>query len=149
MDGLPDLESGAASLIAVEPHNQLRGRNHTVIVETHAPEPVAAQQASAAVEAPESAQESAARWVIAQAARFKDNATQHFAKAVAASFPNGLPARRPHPVRIVAPSRQLHTLVGTNSTRQTASQAVQADTKNDPKLSKEAAEVVACMKDKQ
>lgn len=149
MDTLPDLQSAAASLLAIEPHNHLRGSNQTEIVMTHAPEPVAVAQASKAVEAPESAQESAARWVIAQAARFKDNATQHFASAVAASFPNGVPPPRPHPVRIVAPSRQLHTLVGTNRTRQTATHAVQADAKAEPQLSKEAAEVVACMKDKQ
>jgi len=78
---------------------------------------------------------------MSQAAKFKDNATQQLVNAVAASFPNGVPPK--HPVRIVAPPSQLHTLVGTARTRTSIASAVSATGDDD-----KAKAVLQCVEDK-
>jgi hypothetical protein len=155
MDKLPDLQEGAASLLDVKPHKQLRGVHDQIVYTNSTPTaPVAVPRAlvvakSTAQDAAESAQESAARWVMSMATKMKDNTTQHFAQQVAASFPNGVPSPKAHPVRIVAPSQQVHNLVGTASAKQAVGQATKAGDSEDTVVTKEAAEVIACMKDKQ
>lgn len=158
MDKLPDLQSAASSLLSMAPSKQLRGaprlakmaarRNRTSVVPGLAKIAAvgALTSAPAATSGGDSAQESAARWVMEQAAKFKDGKTQQLAKAVSASFPNGVPAAKPHPVRIVAPAQPIHALVGASRTQQTLNQSRQGA--SDP-ASKEAAAVVACMKEKQ
>jgi len=152
MDGLPDLAQAFLQLRGAQTVNNRTFTESSAVevVDTsvklatvHAIKTEAA--ASSLAPATESAQESAARWVMDMASKFKDNTTQHFAQAVSASFPHGVPVRPAHPVRVVAPSQQLHTLVGTASTRQ----AVGVEAQATPTVSKEAAEVLACMKDKQ
>jgi len=136
MDGLPDLVAGAASFLSVE-QRKLRG--------PAASKPSAKETTSDV----DSAQESAARWVIEQAAKFKDSKTQRSAKAVAASFPNGVPPRKVHPVKNVAPSQQVHTLVGTNKSYQTQAVNAASQAAADPDADAAAAAIVACVKDKQ
>jgi len=175
MEGLPDLvASGAASFVSIG-QQQLRGAptearsevlNMAKAIQSHTPSTLGAEQLAivpaisvAAADANsvastqgeetgsgvDSAQESAARWVMSQAAKFKDNATQQLANAVAASFPNGVPVRKLHPVRAVVPTPQLHTLVGTDRTYQTVSGGATPTSAT----SKTSAEIVACVTDKQ
>jgi len=140
MEGLPDLD--VALLQTAEQQSQLRGASPSddilkmaQAINSHSSSKTSAAQpatvrvlaaAAGVVASPvasaqenadgaDSAQESAARWVMSQAAKFKDNATQQLINSVAASFPNGVPAK--HPVRISAAPAQLHTLVGTARSR--------------------------------
>lgn len=155
LDGLPDL---VTNLLQVEQQGKLRGvpAAQPEVVYTQSAAPVAAVAIPAA--SPEeadagtdSAQESAARWVIAQASKFHDNTTQTSAKAVAASFPNGLPTRQLHRVRAVVPSQQLHTLVASEKTYQSMKAALEADSSSQaaPAPSPQGAAILACVKDKQ
>lgn len=158
MDGLPDLQQSllqSSSFLAMNHQlRELRGNqpssdDHIEIVNTVAapvaPKPAPEKQMHTvmATSDTQSAQESAARWVMQQAAKFKDNTTQQLARAVAKSFPHGVPRRKVHPVRAVVPSQQLHTLVGTNKSHQTVG------AESDPQTSSESAEIVTCVKDKQ
>jgi len=150
MDDLPDVVAGAASFLSrgAQPATEEPVVVHTSSVEVAVASSVASAQASSADV--ESAQDSAARWVIEQAKKFKDNTTQKLARTVAASFPNGVPRRKAHPVRAVVPSDQLHTLVNTGRTLQSA----QAKTEAQVVLAvgdadSEAAAIMKCVTDKQ
>lgn len=153
LDGLPDL---VTNLLQVEQQSMLRGAPaaQPEVVYTQSAAPVAAvaipvaspQEADTGTD---SAQESAARWVIAQASKFNDNTTQTSAKAVAASFPNGVPNRQLHRVRAVVPSQQLHTLVASEKTYQAMKSLVTSDAALPKAPSKEGAAILACVKDKQ
>merc|ERR1719453_2051626 len=73
------------------------------------------------------------------------------AQTIASKFPNGVPKRKVRPVRVVVPSQQLHTLVGTNRSLQSAVAAQGAQNQADPAAQADQAEadIVACVKDKQ
>jgi len=157
LDGLPDL---VTALLQVEQQSKLRGapaaQPEVVYTESAAPVAAVAIPAASPQEADagtDSAQESAARWVIAQASKFKDNTTQTSAKAVAASFPNGLPTRQLHRVRAVVPSQQLHTLVASEKTYQAMKNLVTSEAVSAvnlaPAPSPAGAAILACVKDKQ
>lgn len=146
MDGLPDLQDGAASFLAVDRVTSSRPAEVEIVNTATAQQSQAPSASQTEAPEAESAQESAARWVIAQAAKFKDNTTQSMARAIAAKFPKGVPSRKVHKVRPVVPGRQLHTLLGANRSYQVAGAevAVAADPAD-----KEAEAIIKCVEDKQ
>lgn len=136
MDGLPDLVQSGATLF------QLRGK-------------VGIQPHVVSKDDLEGARVSAARWVISQAAKYKDDASQQQAKSVAASFPHGVPPLRKPIVHAAAPVDTLHAQVRATR-RQQATKAVSAQAKEaSQSLSKASADsgeeedILKCVKDKQ
>jgi hypothetical protein len=145
MDTLPDLISSFLSIIKrplsfLSARLRMKGLGGRVRQQRM---PAAANLTSPPTVA-DSARESAARWVMSQAAKVRDRTSQQFAKAVNASFPHGVPpAPRPH-VQAVAPGQPVHMLVGAARVLQSTGAGSQ---KADPK--KAGAKILACVKDKQ
>jgi hypothetical protein len=156
MDGLPDLVATSTGLLQVKQSRSLRGTsgapaNSSKSAVLSAVRAVATGRSSpkeAAYE-PESAQVSAARWVIAQAAKHKDHASQTMAEAVSAKFPHGVPPRKvvAHPVKLVKPAQPVHMLAGAKSKKAKSGKAKAGETpSSDNALSDE---ITQCVSDKQ
>lgn len=131
MDGLPDLVQSGAALF------QLRGNDpvHQVQVQAH----------SVSKDAAVGARLSAARWVIAQAAKHKDDASQRLAKTVTASFPHGVPPLRKPVVHPAPRVNTLHAQVKSSRTQQAKAE----DTSQPSTATTSEEDILQCVKDKQ